>query len=273
MSSLGRLTSALAIIIRWRCPPEKVDPLSMTTVRIPIGMRRTSAARPADSKASHARSTPSPEAPSSTFAHCRSARRRSGRPPRSGAYRLQVERVERLAVVGTAPAVGASKPSRSRISVDLPAPEGPTTATNSPGATDMSTSVSTGGVSGEYEKDALLISIRPSSGPGSSASVAGRGAVCQMGPAESHIGTASVSWPSAGTTRAIAVVTWVRGDDQSDEGTERELGVVDVGRDRDHQQAGQAGQHHDRRHQPLVRRVREPFTAVCWRANIVAHRV
>ena len=79
------------------------------------------------------------------------------------------------------PLPGVSKPSSSRSKVDLPEPDSPTTATNSPGFTCIERPERICRWSGPYRNDTFLTSIAPESFPGGGLAASFSGSASRIG--------------------------------------------------------------------------------------------
>ncbi len=143
----------------------------------PRGSSRTQPSAPTTASAAHSSSSPASGAairrlsrtdPRKTWCSCVTSttcrRSRSGSSDATG-----------TPPTVTLPAAGASTPASSRLSVVLPAPDGPTTASRSPGVTVRSTPRSTSPPP-SYAYRTPVTSIRSSAGSGASPRPAARGA-------------------------------------------------------------------------------------------------
>ena len=136
-SSVGRLASARAIATRWRCPPESAP-----------GRSAARSSRPSVSSRSRARAVasagraPAISAASATFSsadRCSMRWKNWNTSPtwrrRSRASRVLLSSSVRTPASATVPSSARSSPATRCSSVDLPLPDGPISATNSPART------------------------------------------------------------------------------------------------------------------------------------------
>ena len=143
-SRRGRRTTARASAMRWRWPPDSEAPRSPTRVSSPSGSAATKPSACASRSAAHTASSSIVGAQRDVAAHGvveqERLLRHDGRDGRDPAARhlAQVDPVEQ-----DAPLAGSTRRTSRVVSVDLPEPVGPTSATVWPGSTVRVTSCST----------------------------------------------------------------------------------------------------------------------------------
>ncbi len=146
----GSRTSARAIAMRWRCPPDSRAPRCPTTVSQPSGRASTNSSALASRRAARTRtsvaagSSPAVSSPYATFSRIVPSKSTDS----CGTTDTHRRTVRRSSAAMSAPSsrrrpdVGRTNPRTRLRSVDLPDPDGPTKATVSPSRTSRSTSCS-----------------------------------------------------------------------------------------------------------------------------------
>ena len=137
----GAPATARAIATRWRSPPDSWTGRAAARCASPTRSRASSASRRRAPRRIPAYSSPSATLPSTL---CCSARKNCWntnpiRRARSPASSRSAIRATSIPVMRTVPAVGLSRVPIRCSSVDLPDPDGPTTAISSPAVTDRLT--------------------------------------------------------------------------------------------------------------------------------------